>query len=411
MSAATVPVWIPRIRDPRYDLNMSSPAPVPIDIQKLHVVFLVNFVAPNLIAVMKELAERVGKLTILSSVEMESNRDWKADWQGLEVVVQNTWTITRKPVHPSGYQEVNYIHIPLDTFGQLRRLKPDVIVSLEMGARSLWSSLHCRFLNRKTNHVLSVYASERSEAGRGGIRQWLRQRLVAKANVITSNGPSCTRLLESYGARPDNILPWNYASDPRKRFTGEVQGRHDPKQLKLLTVGQLSERKGITQAAEQLVNWAGQNAEIGIQWNLVGTGPLAGEIESMARPDNLSLVMHGHQSPQQIIEYYRDNDFLLFPTLADEWGLVVDEALHSGLPVLGSVHSQAAESLINNGSNGWVYDPEHPGDLSAILDEAQSIIGHAYTTMTETARQSVCHRTPKASAEQLVTAIAAAVAR
>ena len=389
---------------------MNSPAIVPIDIQKLHVVFLVNFVAPNLIAVMKELAARVGRLTILSSVEMESNRDWKADWQGLEVVVQNTWTITRKPVHPSGYQEINYIHIPLDTFGQLRRLKPDVIVSLEMGARSLWSSLHCRFLNRKTQHVLAVYASERSEAGRGPARQWLRRRLLGKANVITSNGPSCTRLLESYGAETEKIFPWNYAADPRKRFTGDVLGRHEPLQMKLLTVGQLSERKGIARAAEQLADWASQNAQVDVRWNLVGSGPLEGEINSMTRPDNLSVVTHGHQSPQQIIEHYRDNDFLLFPTMADEWGLVVDEALHSGLPVLGSVHSQAAQALITNSSNGWTYDPEHPGELLSVLSDAQPVIDQAYNNMAQTARQSVCKRTPSASAEQLVAAISAAVA-
>ncbi|KAA1260428.1 Glycosyl transferases group 1 [Rubripirellula obstinata] len=388
---------------------MKSDPIAPPNVQNLHVVFQVNFVAPNLIAVMQELAKRVGKLTILSSVDMEANRDWKADWQGLEVVVQNTWTLTRKPVHPSGYQEINYIHIPLDTFGQLRRLKPDVIVSLEMGARSLLASLHCRFMRRKTKHVLAVYASERSEAGRGPLRRWLRRRLVAKAKVITSNGPSCTRLLKSYGAETDKILPWNYASDPCKRFTGEVRGRDDAMQLELLTVGQLTERKGIITAAEQLTDWATQNPATTVRWNVVGTGPLAGDLETISRPANLNLVMHGHQSPQQIIDHYRDNDFLLFPTLADEWGLVVDEALHSGLPVLGSVHSQAAETLIANGKNGWTYDPEHPGGLSSILGDVQPVFGDAYQQMTCTARESVSERTAEASAEQLVTAMKAVV--
>lgn len=382
-------------------------ATVPPNAKKLHVVFLVNFVAPNLVAVMKELATRVGRLTILSSVEMESNRDWKADWKGLDVVIQNTWTITRKPVHPSGYQEVNYIHLPLDTFSQLRRLKPDVIVSLEMGARSLLSSLHCRFLNRKTAHVLAVYASQRSEAGRGPIRRLLRRRLLARADVITSNGPSCTRLLESYGAKNQSILPWNYAADPRKRFTGEALGRSDATQLKLLTVGQLSQRKGILPAAEQLFDWARDNEQVNVQWNLVGTGPLAGQLESMDWPDNVRVVMHGHQSPDQIIDHYRDSDFLLFPTMADEWGLVVDEALHSGLPVLGSVHSQAAESLIAAGSNGWTFDPEHSFELPAILSQAQLVSDEAYDQMTQTARQSVHGRTAEASAKQLVAAIAA----
>lgn len=388
---------------------MNSHAPTPPNVQRLHVVFLVNFVAPNLIAVMQELSKRVGKLTILSSVAMEANRDWKADWQGLEVVVQNTWTLTRKPVHPSGYQEINYIHIPLDTFGQLRRLKPDVIVSLEMGARSFLSSLHCRFMRRKTKHVLAVYASQRSEAGRGPLRRWLRRRLVTKAKVITSNGPSCTRLLESYGASTERILPWNYAADPRKRFADEVRGRSNAMQLELLTVGQLTQRKGIMIAAEQLADWASENPAAKVRWNVVGTGPLAEQLETMGLPENLNLVMHGHQSPQQMIEHYRDNDFLLFPTLADEWGLVTDEALHSGLPVIGSVHSQAAETLIAEEENGWTYDPEHSDQLLAILSDAQQVVGDVYQRMTQLARDSVSGRTPEMSAEQLVNAIASVV--
>ena len=39
----------------------------------------------------------------------------------------------------------------------------------------------------------------------------------------------------------------------------------------------------------------------------------------------------------------------VLPTLADEWGLVVNEAMASGLPVLGSVYSQAAHELCGDG--------------------------------------------------------------
>ena len=375
----------------------------------LHVVFLVNFVAPNLIEVMKELAKNVGRLTILSSVEMESNRDWKSDTDGLDVVIQNTWTITRKPVHPSGYQEVNYIHIPLDTLGQLRRLRPDAVVSLEMGARSLLSSVHCK-LHRDCSHVLAVYASERSEAGRGAVRQWLRRRLLSRTEVITSNGPSCTRLLTSYGAAAEKIVPWNYAADPRKIYHGDLSSQDDRSGWKLLTVGQLSERKGMLPAAHQLSAWAVKNPTIQIHWNVVGTGPLASELESIPRPDNLTLFMHGHRSPNQIIDDYRDNDVLLFPTLADEWGLVVDEALHSGLPVIGSVHSQASQTLIDDGVNGWTYDPENANALSALLDQFVSLSPQDYDRIRQATRPSVVDRTPIVSAKELATAISMAVA-
>jgi glycosyltransferase involved in cell wall biosynthesis len=336
---------------------------------------------------------------------MESNRDWKMDSGGLDVVVQNTWTITKKPVHPSGYQEINYIHIPLDTLRQLRRLRPDAVVSLEMGARSILSSIHCRFLSRHCSHVLSVYASERSEAGRGGIRQWLRRRMLNTAKVITSNGPSCTRLLKSYGADETKILPWNYAADPRKICHAQNERRFDPSNMKLLTVGQLSERKGVLQAAEQLSHWADQKPNVALQWNVVGNGPLLESLKMISTPDNLNLVLHGHREPEQIVQYYGDHDWLLFPTLADEWGLVVDEAMHSGLPVLGSVYSQAATTLIESDRNGWTYDPEDSRSLSDVMNGTQSVDADAYDRMGQAARQRVAARTPATSASQLISAI------
>jgi glycosyltransferase involved in cell wall biosynthesis len=233
--------------------------------------------------------------------------------------------------------------------------------------------------------------------------------LLARADVITSNGPSCTRLLKSYGAEDEKIMPWDYAADPRKIYADQIPDRKSDQAWNILTVGQLSQRKGMLPAAKELARWATDNPNVQVQWNIVGTGPLADELQSVPRPDNLHLLMHGHRSPDQIAHDYRNNDVLLFPTLADEWGLVVDEALHSGLPVIGSVHSQASQTLIDMGGNGWTYDPDHSLELSSILDQVQALTADQYQRMTRSARQSVQLRTPETSARQLVEAIVTAV--
>lgn len=371
-----------------------------------HVVFLVNFIAPNLVAVCQQLAARVERLTILSSVTMESNRDWQAEWKDLNVTVQKTWTITRHPTHPGGYREVNYIHIPLDTIGQLRRLRPDAIVSLELGARTAWSSLY-RSMNPACVHVAAVYASERSEAGRGQVRGWLRRRLLSRADGLTYNGPSCKRLLVSLGGDPQKMSPWNYAADPSKPFRGQRPPRRG-EALNLLTVGQLSERKGVMHAMRQLAAYATGQPDRSFCWNLVGNGPLAETLAAMPRPDNLQVVFHGHCEPSQIADHYRDNDVMLFPTMADEWGLVVDEAMFSGLPVIGSCHSQAVETLIRDGVDGWIYDPQDDHSLAAAMDRCGR---SSLVDISESARVRVVDRTPEASAIQLVDAIARAIDR
>lgn len=373
-----------------------------------NVTFLVNFVAPNMIAVCQEVAKRVGQFTVLSSVEMESNRDWQSDWQDLDVRVQRTFTITRHPKHPGGYREVNYIHVPVDTLGQLARIRPDVIVTLELGARTGMSSIY-RMTNRSCVHVMSVFASERSEAGRGRIRALTRRRLLRRADWITYNGPSCQRLITSLGGDPSRMSAWDYAADPRKPYRGERSDHSDRSRTNVLTVGQLSERKGVLLALRQLRSWCSSNPDRHIRWNVVGSGPLESEMRSEKLPPNLNVVFHGHCEPERIADHYRDNDLMLFPTLGDEWGLVVDEAFFSGLPVIGSCHAQAVTTMIRDGRNGMIYDPEQNGGMANALDGLMMLSADRYKDMPSSARQTVASRTPADSAEQLIEAINSAL--
>jgi glycosyltransferase involved in cell wall biosynthesis len=390
----------------------SSQAKSPLCVSEAHVVLLVNFVAPNMRGVFQEISRRVGRLTILSSVAVESNRHWNADWGELDVIVQKTWTITRHPKHPGGYRDVNYIHVPLDTISQLKRLRGDVIVSLELGARSFLSTVY-RKLHPNCAHLIAVNASERSEAGRGRIRERLRRRLLPRADWVTYNGPSCRHLLLALGADEAAMSPWNYAADPSKPYRGPLTRGHanDRRHLSLLTVGVLSERKGVIQAVRQLSSWAAQNPERTIDWNLVGAGPLESHLRQYDRPSNLRLHFHGFCEPEAIRDHYRDNDVLLFPTLADEWGLVVDESLCSGLPVIGSCHAQAVTTLVRDGENGMTYNPEVEESLSSGIDRLMAMPDHALHAMPTAARESVSERTPANSADQFATAVTSAIDR
>lgn len=85
-------------------------------------------------------------------------------------------------------------------------------------------------------------------------------------------------------------------------------------------------------------------------------------------PANLHQRFTGHLDYQTLAALYADSGALVLPTLFDEWGLVVNEALASGLPVLGSVLSQAVEELVRDGVTGWLFDPTRPDSLRRPLD-------------------------------------------
>ncbi|MEL7335634.1 MAG: glycosyl transferase family 1, partial [Planctomycetota bacterium] len=127
----------------------------------LHVALLLNFIAPNHSHVLREIAGRVRRLTVIASTPLEDNRQWQTDHDGLDVIVQRTWTLRRRLKHVMGFREQNYLHVPLDTRRQLRRLSPDVVASTELGPRTFAAKRYCNA--NSVPHMVCVNDSRHSE--------------------------------------------------------------------------------------------------------------------------------------------------------------------------------------------------------------------------------------------------------
>jgi hypothetical protein len=216
-------------------------------------------------------------------------------------------------------------------------------------------------------------------------------------------------MLVSLGADPERMSLWSYAADPAKLYRGQLTQKHHHDSIRLLTVGQLNDRKGVLPALHQVCQWANKHPTTTMEWHVLGVGPLEQAMRDHPLPPNLELALHGHCDPLTIQQHYRDSDALIFPTLSDEWGLVVDEALFSGLPVIGSCHSQAVETLLEDGVNGMIYDPETPDSLPDALDRFMQLPQEQFSRMPIAARSAVASRTPSASATQLIQAIDCAI--
>ncbi len=364
-----------------------------------HVVVLTNFLGPHHLKQMREFQRRVRRLSILVSTVMEPNRDWPPDWQGLDIKVQENRTITRRWRHAGGFEEDNYIHIPWDTGLRLRALRPDVILSYEMGLRTLFSSIY-RARDPNCRLVTVCNMSDHTEQGRGRLRDWLRSRLRDRVDLVTSNGPGCTRYLLGKGYPRDRIVPFRYCHDPEKVYDGPRSFSDFPS--KLFHCGSLSARKGIVPFCKALVEWCRGNPERSIQLTLAGHGPEESVIEKMQRPANLEFRLPGSVDAATIRETYGACDLVVFPTLADEWGLVVNEALGSGTPILASVLAQASEVLCRDGENSWLFDPRQPGEMESVLDRALNTSPSRLMEMSEAARRSVDGLTVESSGDEFV---------
>lgn len=363
-----------------------------------HVVILNNYLRQHHVASYRELAKRVRKVTILLSVPMEPDRNWDPHWEGLDVRLQKNWMVTTKWKHSAGFQEPNFIHLPIDTNSQLKSLRPDIVFSYEMGMRTMLSSWYRRF-HRDVPLVMVGNMSEHIERERGWLRRSFRYLVKRNADYFTYNGPSCKRYLGSLGIPESKLFHLPYCIDEASVYRGERAVADDSQVRRLVYVGALSQRKGILQLARALQSWSHDHPQQAIELSIAGTGELAEQIRA-CETNQFSINLLGNCNVSRLRDAYSQAEICVFPSLADEWGLVPIEAMASGLPVLGSPFAQSVESVVVDGANGWTFDPTELGSMRRSIDQAMNCTPLQLLEMGRRAKQDVAHISATATADR-----------
>ncbi len=111
----------------------------------------------------------------------------------------------------------------------------------------------------------------------------------------------------------------------------------------------------------------------GGQWDLViaGEGPLRAALEAEAPASGVRFV--GPRLGGDLVACYASAGCLVLPSLSEPWGLVLNEAMAAGLPVLASTRCGSADDLIEPGVNGWLFDPAFEPQLTAHLHRVSSL--------------------------------------
>jgi glycosyltransferase involved in cell wall biosynthesis len=366
MTPARAPIVLPATaREPAPDANTGR-----VEQPKPRVAFLTNFIPPYRTATLAELQKLCDRLQILISTPMEENRPgWRTQWSGLDVVLQKTVTIERSLKDPLRRGEAGYLHLPLDTLSRIRDFRPDVVISVEMGFRSLLALIACRAFCH-SRFLIWVDVAESTEVCRGASRMLLRRLLVQAADGFIVNGASGARYLRQLGVRDEQMVRIPYATDVERFF--RPASPICPGKRKLLYVGQLIERKGLLPFLVALCRWALEHPQSEIEFTLAGDGPVRSTLESISLPPNLQLRILGTVCYEKLPAVYGQADIFAFPSLADTWGLVVNEAMAAGLPVLGSRGAQAVEEMVREGSNGWVFPPSDADALGHAIDRCMA---------------------------------------
>jgi glycosyltransferase involved in cell wall biosynthesis len=103
----------------------------------------------------------------------------------------------------------------------------------------------------------------------------------------------------------------------------------------------------------------------------VGDGPLRGALEESARPLGDAVRFLGFRNQSELPALYDLCDVFTLPSRFEPWGLVVNEAMNTGRPVIVSDRVGAAPDLVEDGVNGFVYPS---GDVDALAARLRQIL-------------------------------------
>lgn len=362
-----------------------------------------NFIPPYHLSLLERLQARLGNLEVCISTCMEPNRRWEPKWDGLSVTVQKCWTQPTRWRHPQGFSDPVWRHFPYDTLWLLMKNRPRVVISAQLGFRTAQAALYRRMFPR-TRLIISAGLSEHTEEGLPAWRTLQRRALLMQADAVLVNGASGRKYLVGLGVPHERIFLTPYCPEIARHLELPLQ-RPAELNRRLISIGQLIVRKGLLPFLDALSGWLQRYTETSAEFWIAGDGTLRSELEGLSIPSRLRLRFLGDIPYEKLPGLYAQGGIFAFPTLADEWGVVVNEALAAGLPVLGSRYSQAVHELINDDVNGWTFRPDHPDEVYAALDRAMSSPDDQLGAMRSAARERVRSLTPQFGAECYAAAI------
>lgn len=331
----------------------------------MRVAFLTNFVSTYRLPVFQRLANTPGwDFHVLVNSASEFDRRWVPDTGGLQVTQSKTWSIKRtvRSKDPVPFDQVITLHLPRSLWSDLRKLKPDVVISHELGPRTMLAAAYCRLHGIPL--VIWAYQSRVSATQSNGLKNLARRTLLKQAKVAVGMGVQAREVLQGLGVDDHRIIdaPNTADCDTLDQRLGQYETHKQAEQIrekygdgrKLACVfGRLVPLKGTSKMLDQ---WSALPASLREQWRLVfvGEGPLAKLVTDL---DDPGIVHAGAVPPDQMAAWYKASDLHIFPTLGDVWGLVVNEAMQCGVPTLCSKHAGCTEDLVQDGVDGFVYDP------------------------------------------------------
>lgn len=295
--------------------------------------------------------------------------DWKAsEAAGLKRVVLNP---------KGGSHQMSKEEFRLRLEETLNDFHPEVVMVPGWGYRGALLALSWCL----KNNVPAVVMSESTpwDEERKPIKEWVKARVVSLFSSALVGGTPHRDYMEQLGMPSDRIFLGYDAVDNGffSKKSEELKDRSletgKEKKPYFIASARFIPKKNLL----RLIRAYGWYRELlkpstdQSPWDLVllGDGELRPDLEKLRSELGLEdcVQMPGFKQYEELPSYYAAAGAFIHASTTEQWGLVVNEAMASGLPVLVSNRCGCAADLVKDGVNGWTFDPSNEEQIAELM--------------------------------------------
>lgn len=326
----------------------------------MKVLYLLNIPSPNRVNYFNELG-KMCELTVLFETEASTERDeswkhYKFD-NFLGIVMPGIRTSLDTAFCPSVIK-----HLKKDKYDY-------VIVANLASPTGLFAVAWLRM-----KQIPYYYEGDGGIAGNAkGIKALLKRFIISSAEICFSTTDAFDQYCMTYGAKPEKIRRYPFSSIYESDILKKVLKEYDKAVLKkqlgikenkvILSVGRIIHLKGFDLLLDA---YAETNNPA---WGLYIVGGIVNEeLQTIILQKGIKNVYFiDFILPDELRKYYEAADIFVLPTRYDPWGLVVNEAMAAGLPVITTFACGAGTEMVRSNKTGYLYEAERTKELKEYL--------------------------------------------
>lgn len=373
-------------------------------------VIVTEIIAPYRIPVLNALAQRpeLDLEVVFLSENDPTLRQWKVYKDEIKF---------RYHVLPSWRQRLGRYSLLINrgVHSTLNRIKPDVVLCGGYNYLASWAVAHWARVHRVP---LLLWSESTAWDQRRGYRlvEFLKGRFLKRCAAFVVPGRSSLNYLTELGISEQRIFTapnavdtglFSKLADAARADELQIRARHHLPSRYFLYVGRLVRAKGVFELLEAYAQTdAGFRSNVG----LVFVGGGSGERELIERTAKIApgtIQFLGFVHREELPGVYALADGLIFPTHSDPWGLVVNEGMACGLPVIATSVAGCALDLVQDGWNGFVVPPCEASQLALAMARMAEDSGRRME-MGSRSRERIENYSPAAWANGVLEAVEAA---